>query len=99
MIREIRREIADPQLLLLPLCMRKLRHSPHHRGICRMRLPQLLIAHTFSIVKVHEVVAERREACRAIFARQFPCQTQMRQSFLEIGKPVEQLPHELMQLK
>ena len=97
MIREIRREVADPEFFPLPLPVGELRQRSKHVRIRRMYRTHFLSRHPLDIVEVHEIIAQCRQPCRMICTRVFPCLAQIRQCFSQIGKPVEQLPHELIQ--
>ena len=97
MIRDVRREIADAQLLPPALFVREPRHGADHCRIRGVRVPQFLIRNSVGIVKVHQIVAQRRKALLMIPAREFPCEAQMRQRLLQICQPEEDLPHEFME--
>ena len=97
-VRHVRRKIADAQLITMMRCVGKLRQCPEHLCVCCMGIVHHLIRNAVHIVEVHEIVAQCSKAIVVVLTRQLPRKPQMRQRSGEVGQPVEQLPHTLMQL-
>ena len=96
-VRHVRRKIADAQLFTAMRRVGKLRQCPKHLCVCCMGIVHHLIRNAVHIVEVHQIVAQCSKAIAMVLTRQLPRQPQMRQCSGEIGHPVEQLPHALVQ--
>ena len=96
-IRHVRRKITDAQLFTAMRHVGKLRQCPKHLRVCCMGIMHHHIRNAVHIVEVHQIVAQCSKAIAVTLTRQLPRQSQMQQSGGEIGQPVEQLPHALMQ--
>ena len=96
-VRHVRRKIADAQLFTAMRHVGKLRQCPKHLCVCCMGIVHHLIRNAVHIVEVHQIVAQCSKAIAVVLTRQLPRQSQVRQCGGEVGQPVEQLPHALMQ--